>query len=279
MTRSAVMTIEGPCAELRLCQEPCNEIGSEMLLALEDALDRLGNSDARALVIHSDRRGFSAGAHLRELHSAIVDRAPDDYGPDLRSFIERVHAVMDRLDMLPLTTIGAIHGPCLGGGFELALTCDVLVADRTARFCLPELRLGIIPAFGGIPRLRRELPNGVIRDLLLTGRSLGAKRAWELGLVSQLVARGQALSAARACARQAALFVPSVRREAKRFIKPLPVEELARERAMFLRMSRDVHFKAALAEFVARSDPMPYQPLAVPMGGRDGARRGEEEAT
>jgi len=260
---TAVLTIDGVHAELRLCQDPCNEIGTDMLAALEAALERLDTSSAQTLVMHSDRRGFCAGAHLRELHAAIADREPEEYGGELSGFIDRVHAVMDRLDMLPMTTIGAIHGACFGGGFELALTCDILVADKSARFCFPELRLGIIPGFGGIPRLRRELPNGVIRDLLLTGRSLSARRASELGLVSQLVARGEALEVARACAQQAALFLPSARRAAKRFIKPLPAEELAQEKTMFLSMFRDPAVKAALAEFASRTDPMPYQPLAT----------------
>jgi len=70
------------------------------------------------------------------------------------------------------------------------LTCDVLVADKTARFCFPELRLGIVPGFGGIPRLRRELGNAVVRDILMTGRSLNAKKAQAVGLVSQVVAPG-----------------------------------------------------------------------------------------
>ena len=61
-----------------------------------------------------------------------------------------------------------------GGGFELALTCDLIVADKMARFCFPELRLGLIPGFGGIPRLKRDLGNAVVRDLLLTGRSINA---------------------------------------------------------------------------------------------------------
>jgi len=73
-----------------------------------------------------------------------------------------------------LVTVAAVHGVVFGGGFELALTCDMIVADRTARFCFPELRLGLIPGFGGIPRLKRDLGNGLVRDLLMTGRSISA---------------------------------------------------------------------------------------------------------
>jgi len=265
---SAELLIRGSVAELRLCQPPANEIGTEMLSALERALDEIDAQaeHLHALILHSDQRGFCAGAHLRELYAAIAGRDPDDYLPDLSAFLDRIHAVMNRLDSMPLTTIGAIHGVCFGGGFELALTCDLLIADRSARFCFPELRLGLIPGFGGIPRLKRDLPNSVVRDLLLTGRSLGARRAGELGLVSQVTAKGEALTVARACAEQASLFLPEARVAALAFIKRIPSAELEAEKAIFLRLFRHPAVCAALAEFVAREDPMPYQPLA--RGGR-----------
>src|SRR5208282_630706 len=103
-------------------------------------------------------------------------------------------------------TIAAVHGVCFGGGFELALTCDIIVADKMARFAFPELRLGLIPGFGGIPRLKRDLGNAFIRDLLLTGRSINATRAQAVGLVAQLAAEGEALRIARATAAQIVKF-------------------------------------------------------------------------
>ena len=88
---------------------------------------------------------------------------------------------MNAIDAAPLTTIAAVHGVTFGGGFELALACDLIVADKMARFCFPELRLGLIPGFGGIPRLKRDLGNAVVRDLLLTGRSIKRprRRPWD----------------------------------------------------------------------------------------------------
>jgi enoyl-CoA hydratase/carnithine racemase len=154
-----------------------------------------------------------------------------------------------------------VHGACFGGGFELALTLDVLVADATARFCFPELRLGIIPGFGGIPRLAREVPNAVVRDLILTGRSMGAKRAAALGLVSQVVARGEAVTVARRTARQAALFEPGVVATAKAFMKPIPREQLAAEKQRFLKMFARTEVVDALRSFVERDDRMPYLPV------------------
>lgn len=251
----------GGVYELTLAQPPCNELGLALLAGLERFVTEVEASSARAVVVHSALpTGFCAGADLRGLYAGMQGREPADYLPELRSFIERIHEVMQRFDQLGQTTIGALHGVCFGGGFELALVCDVLIADRTTRLGFPELRLGIIPCFGGIPRLRRELPNAVVRDLVLTGRTLSAKRAYELGLISQLVAPGAALDVARAAARQAALFELSVNRRAKAFIKPRHDDELALERELFLAMAAEPALRAALADFVSRTDAQPYLP-------------------
>lgn len=250
--------------ELALGHPPCNEIGTQVLAELERFLDEVDLEQGRALIIHSTLdKGFCAGADLRELYAGIMEVPEPEQLPVIKAFIERAHRVMDRLDTLPMTTIGAINGLCFGGGFELALTCDILVADRTARFCFPELRLGLIPVFGGIPRLKREVSNAVIRDLLLTGRGMGAKRAAELGLVSQVVAPGESLGVARRTARQAALFDQEAVRTNKAFIKQVPVEELARERELFLRLFQSPVVKEALGRFVRSSDPMPYLPQGM----------------
>lgn len=257
----------GGVYELALSQPPCNELGLAWLAGIERFLDEVEASSARAVIIHSTQPGgFCAGADLRGLHAGMAGREASDYLPELRMFIERIHRVMDRLDRLGQTTIGALHGVCFGGGFELALVCDVLIADRTTRFGFPELRLGIIPCFGGVPRLRREMPNAVVRDLVLTGRTLSAKRAHELGLVSQLVADGAALEVARAAARQVSLFDLEVNRRAKAFIKPQHDAELALERELFLGMAALPALRNALADFVGRTDPQPYLPRAVRPG-------------
>ncbi len=257
-------TRDGSVYELVLAQPPCNEIGEAFLASFERFIEEVEGSDARAVIVHSTlASGFCAGADLRGLHAGMSGREPSDYGPALRAFIERIHRAAQRFDFLPQTTIGVLHGVCFGGGFELALLCDLLVADRTTRFGFPELRLGIVPGFGGVPRLRRELPNAVVRDLVLTGRTLSAKRAHELGLVSQLVAPGEALAVARATARHTALFALSVNRRAKAFLKPRLDEELAEERELFLSLAAEPALRAALADFVGRTDPQPYLPPQV----------------
>jgi enoyl-CoA hydratase/carnithine racemase len=283
--------------EVRLHREPANEIGLQTLEELEHLVRAIGDGahGCRALVWHSDRpAGFCAGADLRALHEGLIERSERaaravdrvasvlptgardllDRGARrvarplvkrrVGAFIDRIHAAFDALDQAPLPTVAAVHGVCLGGGLELALTADVIVADKTARFGFPELRLGLIPGFGGLPRLARDVGNAVSRDLLLTGRTIRATRAYELGLVSQVVAPDQALAVARGVARQMTRFDPHVTAKAKAFAKPLPRAALDREKELFLQMVGDPVVIDALTRFVEDDGPMPWLPRGDP---------------
>jgi enoyl-CoA hydratase/carnithine racemase len=138
--------------------------------------------------------------------------------------------------------------------------CDLIVADKMARFCFPELRLGLIPGFGGIPRLKRDIGNAVVRDLLLTGRSINATKALSVGLVSQVAAEGEALRLARSTAAQTTKFDRATAAAAKRFIKPLPAEELRREIDIFCAMFSRPAVMEGLRKFVENAGPHPYLP-------------------
>jgi enoyl-CoA hydratase/carnithine racemase len=249
--------------ELTLHREACNEIGSLMLDELESfarALPELMR-DAHALILHSAQpAGFSAGADLRELYRGGRGMAKAEAVRGVRDFLERIHAVMNAIDALPLTTIAAVHGVTFGGGFELALVCDIIIADRMARFCFPELRLGLIPGFGGIPRLKRDLGNAVVRDLLLTGRSFNVMKAQQVGLVSQIAAEGEALRVARATASQIGKFDRATVAAAKKFVKPIPYEELKQEIDIFCELYSRPAVEAGLRKFVENEGPQPYLP-------------------
>ena len=249
--------------ELTLDRAPCNEIGSATLGELEHFADALAGAgdQARALIISSPRsEGFCAGADLRELFERSQAMAPRERLAGVREFLERIHRVMNAIDSAPLTTIAAVHGVIFGGGFELALTCDMIVADKMARFCFPELRLGLIPGFGGIPRLKRDIGNAVVRDLLLTGRSINATKAQSVGLVSQVTAEGDALRVARATAAQIQKFDANTAVAAKRFIKPVPHDELKREIEIFCDLFTRPAVEAGLRKFVESKDALPYLP-------------------
>jgi len=249
--------------ELSLHRAPCNELGSlalEELEAFAAALEGM-QRNAHALIIYSTLEcGFCAGADLRELYqrSQAMEKAAPLKG--VRDFLERIHRVLNLIDAAPLTTIAAVHGVTFGGGFELALACDLIIADKMARFCFPELRLGLIPGFGGIPRLKRDLGNAVARDMLLTGRSFNATKAQQIGLVSQVVSEGECLRAARATAAQIGKFDRETAIVAKRFIKPIPQEELRHEIDIFCELFARPAVEAGLKKFVESTEAQPYLP-------------------
>jgi enoyl-CoA hydratase len=249
--------------ELTLDREPANEIGTVMLADLGEfvrAMKTFEPNTAACIISSAQKRGFSAGADLRELYHAAIVLPEKERNAGVRRFVEQTHEIANAIDTAPFVTIAAVHGVCFGGGLELALACDIIVADKMARFAFPELRLGLIPGFGGIPRLKRDLGNALVRDLLLTGRSLNAARAHAVGLVAQLAAEGEALKVARSTAAQITKFDAATRIAAKKFVKPIPYEELCREIQIFCELFERPAVLANLKKFVESTDRMPYLP-------------------
>jgi enoyl-CoA hydratase/carnithine racemase len=249
--------------ELTLDHAPANEIGTAMLAELEKfvtAFAALQQETAVCIVSSARQSGFSAGADLRELYHGAVALPQKERLSGVRDFLGRIHAVLNAIDAAPFVTIAAVHGVCFGGGFELALACDMIIADKMARFAFPELRLGLIPGFGGIPRLKRDLGNAFVRDLLFTGRTVNAARAHAVGLVAQLAGEGEVLRIARSTAVQITKFYPTARAAAKKFIKPIPTQELQREIEIFCELFLRPAVMVALKTFVENSGPMPYLP-------------------
>src|SRR5438105_2130791 len=249
--------------ELTLDHAPANEIGTAMLAELEKfvaSFESLAPETSVCIFVSARKSVFSAGGDLRELYETAAAVPAKGRPAGVRAFLERIHAVMNAIDATPFVTIAAVHGACFGGGLELALACDIIVADKMARFAFPELRLGFIPGFGGVPRLKRDLGNAVVRDLLFTGRTLNASRAHALGLVAQLAGEGEALRVARSTATQVSKYDPVARAAAKEFMKPVPHEELREEIDIFCELFTRPEVMAALKKFVEDSGPMPYLP-------------------
>lgn len=249
--------------ELTLDRQPANEIGMAMLVELEKfaaEIVALAPETSACIISSALKSVFSAGADLRELYHGAAPLPEKERLAGIRDFLGRIHAVLNALDAAPFVTIAAVHGVCFGGGLELALACDLIIADKMARFAFPELRLGLIPGFGGIPRLKRDLGNAFVRDLLFTGRTVNATRAHAVGLVAQLAGEGEALGIARSTAAQVTKFDPVTRAAAKKFIKPIPHEDLRREIDLFCELFTRPAVLAALKKFVEDSGPMPYLP-------------------
>ncbi|HKM84501.1 MAG TPA: enoyl-CoA hydratase/isomerase family protein [Candidatus Acidoferrum sp.] len=251
--------------ELTLDFAPLNEIGTVMLADLEKfvaAFEGLAPITSACVIASARPGGFCAGANLKELYQGALPFSPKKRAAGMRAFLKRIHAVMNALDAAPFVTIAAVHGLCMGGGLELALVCDLIVADKMARFGFPELRLGLIPGFGGIPRLRRDVGNGFVRDLLFTGRTVKAESAQQAGLVSHLAGEGYALQVARSMAQQVTKFDAETRVAAKKFLKPIPYQELQREIGLFCKLFSRPVVMESLRRFVETDDPMKHLPVA-----------------
>jgi enoyl-CoA hydratase len=251
--------------EVTLDHEPLNEIGTVMLADLEKfavAIRTLAPVTSACIFTSARPGGFCAGADLKELYHGALALTKAKRAAGVRAFLKRIHGVLNAIDEAPFFTFAAIHGLCMGGGLELALCCDQIVADKMARFGFPELRLGLIPGFGGIPRLRRDVGNSFIRDLLFTGRTVKAEGAHQAGLVSHLAGEGYALQVARSMALQAAKFDAETRVAAKRFVKPIPRAELKKEIEIFCRLFNRQVVMESLRRFVESDEPMKHLPVA-----------------
>ncbi len=252
--------------ELTLDHPPLNEIGTLMLADLETfvaAFDGLSPITSACIITSARPGGFCAGADLKELYLGALKLPRTRRLAGVRAFLKRIHAVANAIDAAPFITFAAVHGLCMGGGLELALLCDLIVADKMARFGFPELRLGLIPGFGGIPRLRRDVGNNFIRDFLFTGRTVKAESAHQVGLISHLAGEGFALQIARSMAQHVTKFDAETRVAAKEFIKPIPHAELKREIELFCKLFNRPVVMEALRRFVETDDPMKHLPVAA----------------
>jgi enoyl-CoA hydratase len=184
---SVAVAVEGAVVRLTLTRPGAlNALNRDMAAGLERALDAVAASPATAVIIRGEGRAFCAGNDIKEM---------PDLGPvEAEALSRRWADIMDRFARLPQVTIAAIHGHALGGGLMLAAAQDLRIAAASARFGLPEVTWGFNPSYG-IARLLDVVGGGPARDLLLTGRTIGADEALRIGLVTEVVS-DEALAAA-----------------------------------------------------------------------------------
>ncbi|MBT2395876.1 enoyl-CoA hydratase/isomerase family protein [Streptomyces sp. ISL-100] len=204
----------GYVAELVLDRpKAMNAVSTDMARSIAAACDSLGaDPQVRVTVVtSSNERAFCVGADLKERNS-FTDAELVRQRPVARGAYTGVLE-------LPMPTIAAVHGFALGGGFELALACDLIVADRTAVVGLPEVSVGVIPGGGGTQLLPRRVGAARAAELVFTARRVEAAEAAELGLVDQLVAEGHDREQALALAARIAGNSPVGLRAAKRAMR------------------------------------------------------------
>ncbi len=239
----ALVTIDRP--EVR------NALNMALLAELAETLEALDrDTSVRAVVLTgAGEAAFAAGADIAEL----ADQTPE------RLRAEGHFAAWDRIATVGVPVIAAVRGYALGGGCELAMSCDLIVAGDDARFGQPEIRIGVMPGAGGTQRLTRAIGQARAMDLILTGRMFTADEALAAGLVSRVVPAAETASAAIELATVIAGMPPLAVRAAKAAVRSaaeLPLAEgLRRERDAFFDLFATDDQREGMAAFMAKRTP------------------------
>jgi enoyl-CoA hydratase len=227
-----------------------NALNAEVMDALCSSLEALDADEAiRCIVVTGDDRAFAAGADIGEMASA--------------SAIEMLRAnriaQWDRVRRIGKPVIAAVNGWCLGGGCELAMALDLIVAGESARFGQPEINLGVIPGAGGTQRLTRAIGKSRAMEMILTGEPIDAREAHRLGLVARVVPSELLVEDALALAEKVATKSPLALRMAKEAVNAAYemslTDALAHERRLFYLLFASEDQKEGMAAFLEKRDP------------------------
>lgn len=244
-TRSGILTvtISSPAT--------LNALNSEILGELEDMVDGIDLSAVRVLVITGEGKAFVAGADISEMANL-----PEQQGYD---FGVRGSRVFRKIEELPIPVIAAVNGFALGGGCELALSCDIRVASAKASFGQPEVNLGIIPGFSGTFRLARTVGQAYAKELIYTGRRISSEEALRIGLVNRVVEPDTLMPTVYALADEILSSAPLAVSYAKQCINgnyALPASEaIALENRFFGKCFATRDQKEGMAAFLGKRAP------------------------
>ena len=228
-----------------------NALDAGLLRRLGEVVGDLSADEGVAVVIITGAgdRAFIAGADIAEMNACSRE--------ELAEIVRLGQALTRAVELAPKPVIAMVNGYALGGGCELALACDLVVAAETARFGLPEVKLGLLPGFGGTQRLPRRIGWGRARDLILTGRQVPADEALRLGLCDRVVPTADLRSTTEALAVELAAVDAGALAAAKEALR-LAADEplalgLAREAELFVELFDRPERAAAMERFLRRS--------------------------
>ncbi|MER7512422.1 enoyl-CoA hydratase [Streptomyces lavendulae] len=240
--RVAVLTLDRPEALNALNLR----VMTEVVAAVEE-LDR--DPDVGCIVLTGSAKAFAAGADIKEMR-------PRSY---MDMYLADWFTAWDRLGEVRTPTLAAVSGYALGGGCELAMLCDILLAADTAKFGQPEIRLGVIPGIGGSQRLTRAVGKAKAMELCLTGRTMGAEEAERAGLVSRIIPAAELLDEALAVATTVAEMSKPVAMMAKeavnRAFETTLAEGVRFERRLFHAVFATADQKEGMSAFVDKRPP------------------------
>ena len=250
---SAIITkVEGSVGIATLNRpEALNALNTQLLDELADALEAWDRgTDVRCMIVTGSERAFAAGADIKEM-------APKGFSDIYRDNL--FGAQFDRIARIRKPIIAAVAGHALGGGCELALACDFIIAAETAKFGQPEITLGVMPGLGGSQRLTRIVGKSKAMDLCLTGRVMGAAEAEASGLAARVVPAEflmeEALKAAQKIAAQSSPAAQMVKDVVNRALETSLAEGLHYERRAFHAMFGTHDQKEGMAAFSEKRKP------------------------
>jgi enoyl-CoA hydratase len=229
-----------------------NALDSEVLAQLRAALEEVaGHAGTRCLIVTGAGKAFVAGADI----AAMQEMSPEQ----AREFSQEGHRTFDMIEALSFPAIAAVNGFALGGGCELALACDFVYASEKAKLGQPEVKLGVIPGFGGTQRLVRRVGAARAREMIYTGGMIGAEEALRVGLVNAVFPPDTLMDQVRKTAAAIASMGPLAVAGAKRVIlegadTPLP-EANAREVDAFARCFDSADQREGMDAFLAKREP------------------------
>jgi enoyl-CoA hydratase len=227
-----------------------NALNNQLIVELMGALEAFdADIDSGAMLITGNERAFAAGADIKEMASASA-----------MEMLRRDHiSLFDRIMNIKKPVIAAVSGWCLGGGNELAMSCDMIVASETARFGQPEINLGVIPGAGGTQRLTRAVGKAIAMEMVLNNRMLSAEEALQFGLVNKVVPVERYLDEALALATEIAERAPVAIRLAKEAInhafEAFLSDGLSDERRAFYLLFATQDQKEGMAAFSEKRKP------------------------
>ena len=249
--QNILVSKEGSIAILQLNRpKALNALSFELMGELVKVLEDLEkDQDVRAIILTGDERAFAAGADLKEMSQA----SPVDL------ILGRRFELWDRLRKIGKPIIAAVNGYCLGGGNELAMNCDIIIASQTATFGQPEVNVGIMPGAGGTQRLIRAVGKYRAMEMILTGKSITADEAHRIGLVNRVVPAVSLMVEARKIANEIASKPPISIRAAKEAIlkaQDTPLEVgLEFERKSFYTLFATEDAKEGMKAFLEKRKP------------------------
>jgi enoyl-CoA hydratase/carnithine racemase len=210
------LSSRGRVAVATLCRPPVNAIDDAMITAFHGVLDQLGaRTDWQVLHIRSAQKVFAAGADLDLIRSWKDAQSP---AAALNGYVERLQGLYQRIEQLPQVTFCEIGGAAMGGGYELALSCDLRLAAEEAKLGLPEVGIGLIPGAGGTQRLARLCGRGIAAKVILGCEPMDGRSALTLGMVEWAVPRARIEEEARAITDRIASLPEHSQRVAKQCI-------------------------------------------------------------